>query len=35
MTPSTTISAMTPTATPPVEMTVLSDATLELRRLRR
>ena len=35
ITPSTTISAMTPTATPPVEITVLSDAVREPRRLRR
>jgi hypothetical protein len=35
ITPSTTINAITPTATPPVEITVLSEAALELRRLRR
>jgi hypothetical protein len=35
MTPSTTMSAVTPTATPPVEITVLSEAVREPRRLRR
>jgi hypothetical protein len=35
ITPSTTMRAVTPTATPPVEITVLSDAVREFRRLRR
>jgi hypothetical protein len=35
MTPSTTMSAVTPTATPPVEITVFSEAVLEFRRLRK
>jgi hypothetical protein len=35
MTPSTTMRAVTPTATPPVEITVLREAVLEFLRLRR
>jgi hypothetical protein len=33
MTPSTTMSAVTPTATPPVEITVFNEAVREFRRL--